>query len=222
MRMRFRWKRWLIGWGIVAILLIIGYLAGGCASQQDQSTPISQRPRLDLRATVEARTPAPPTSTASPVPSPTTEPTTTATPEPPAATPAPLEVFTPTIEADVYATSGPSLIVFRVPENEYDFETRHIIGLDDSATANVDISFDTTYGEYIVEIASPDALETPEEDVGVFIGDTEADFCGDPQPVLTVNEPTEGARWKPTRWWCSLSAPGKGQNDIHVFPVPKE
>ena len=45
-----------------------------------------------------------------------------------------------------------------------------------------------------MEITSHDSLEMPDEDVGVFIGDKEADFCGDPQPVLTVNKLIDGAK----------------------------
>ena len=121
----------------------------------------------------------------------------------------------------MYEVSGPSHVVFKVPANEYNFTDRHIIGLDDAATKDVQITVKEIDGEYVVDISSPDALETPDEDVGVFVGDVEADFCGDPQPVLTVNEPLDGAKWKPTRWYCTPFG-GGGDDDIHVFPTLNE
>ena len=102
---------------------------------------------------------------------------------------------------------------------EYNFADRHIIGLDDAATKNVQITYSEAGGEYVVDISSPDALGTPEEDVGVFIGDVEADFCGDPRPVLTVLGPIDG-RWKPTRWHCTPF--GGGDDGVHVFPTLTE
>lgn len=171
-----------------------------------------------------------PTSTSTPEPTATPQPTQapvaqavspTPTPVSPTSTPAPVEIYTPTIEADVYRASGPSHIVFKVPMSEYNFTDRHVIGLDDAATSDVRVTINESGGEYIVDISSPDALETPKEDVGVFVGDVEADFCGDPQPVLTVNEPLDGAKWKPTRWHCTPSG-GGGDYDIHVFPILNE
>ena len=103
--------------------------------------------------------------------------------------------------------------------DEYDFASKHIVGLDDSATDDISITVRKLSDEYVVEISSPDALETVLEDVGVFVGDIEADFCGDPRPVLTINEPLAGARWKPTKWNCYLSGYGNSDDDIHVFPV---
>ena len=40
-------------------------------------------------------------------------------------------------------------------------------------------------------------------------------------PVLTVNEHLDGAKWKPTRWYCN---PFDGGADyyIHVFPTLNE
>ena len=226
MRIRFRWKRFLIGWGIVAALVGIGYLseqeiislpeAAITSEARETSTP---RPRLNLQATAEAETPSP-----SMQPARTAQAKRTATARqsvPPTSTPAPVELYTPTIEADVYEISGPSYIVFKVPVAEYNFADKHIIGLDDAATKDVQITVKEIDGEYVVDISSSDALETPDEDVGVFVGDVEADFCGDPQPVLTVNEPLDGANWKPTRWYCTPFG-GGGDDDIHMFPILDE
>lgn len=219
MRIRFRWKRFIIGWGIVVVLVGIGYLLEGCNSPEAISAPTVQTqsitptytPAPVTQAALSSPTPVPPTST--PVP-----PKSTPIPTP---TPAPVELYTPTIEADAYEVSGPSHIVFKVPVADYNFADRHIIGLDDAATKDVRITVKEINGEYIVDISSSDALETPDEDVGVFVGDVEADFCGDPQPVLTVNEPLDGAKWKPTRWYCTPFG-GGGDDDIHVFPTVDE
>ncbi len=59
---------------------------------------------------------------------------------------------------------------------------------------DVQVTYVEVEDKYVVEITSHDSLETPDEDVGVFIGDTESDFCGDPQPVLAVNKLIDGAK----------------------------
>ena len=208
MRIRFRWKRWLIGWGIVAICAGVVYLNDAGIIRLPEATPT---PLVQTKAPQPTRTPA--------LVSQVTAPRPTRTPLPkPTPTPAPVEIYTPTIEADVYEVSGPSHVVFRVPASEYNFADRHIIGLDDTATKDVLIKVKEIDGEYVVDISSSDALETPDEDVGVFVGDAEADFCGDPQPVLTVNEPLDGAKWKPTRWYCTPFGGGV-DDDVHVFPI---
>ena len=189
-------------------------------SELSKSLDTSPTPLVKTKAPQPTRTPALVSQATAPRPTPTSlQPT--STPSVPTATPAPVELYTPTIEADVYEVSRPSHIVFRVPASEYNFADRHIIGLDDSDTKDVQITIKEINGEYVVDISSPDALETPDEDVGVFVGDVEADFCGDPQPVLTVNEPLDGAKWKPTRWYCTPFG-GGGDDDIHVFPTLSE
>ena len=206
---------------VVAIIVLFGYREGELLKRaglmsDGTPTPVTAPPPTRLVSKSPRVTPAPvATKALTPAPTPT--------PSLPTPTPSPVEVYTPTLEAEVYEVSGPSRIVFRVPAKEYNFASRHLIGLDDAATDNVSIEHRSEGDEYVVYIGSPDALETPEEDVGVFVGDVEADFCGDPQPVLTVNEPLSGAKWKPTRWYCyPYSSDGPDDVDIHVFPTLRE
>ena len=119
-----------------------------------------------------------PTQTPTPASRPTPIPgtalqTPTSTPNP--ATPTPsssVDLYTDTIEALEYDLSGPSLVVFRVPTGEYDFESTHIVGIDDAATTtDLKIVVDHQGGVSTITISSPHALETPDEDAGVFIGD---------------------------------------------------
>ena len=217
MRIRFRFVLWAIVLAILAVGVGVIYLedAGVFSLSGMSEQPLSPATGEESAARTTP-TPIPvsviltPTTTPYPIARPTSTPT-----------PSPVEIYTPTIEADEYKVSGPSMVVFRVPTEDYDFASRHIIGLDDAATKDVTITLTTDGDEYVIRIESPDALETPDEDVGVFVGDVEADFCGDPQPVLTVNEPIDGARWKPTRWWCTPYG-GGGDNDIHMFPTLSE
>lgn len=197
-----------------AVGLVILAVFGGVVYLEDRGI-------IDLSEVSEQMS-APATRTAGSA-QPTTRPTAQPDPARTVPTPAPIEIYTPTIEATKYATSGPSHIRFRVPAEEYDFDSgrSHIIGLDDAATEDVSIAYSRDGNEYVVEIKSPDPLETSSEDVGVFIGDVGADFCGDPRPVLTVNEPIAGAKWKPTQWFCTPFG-GGGDDSVHQFPTLNE
>ena len=160
---RASWTAKIIWLVVVAVVIIVfGYrdgellkMAGQAIEKMSAAADERTSPVLDRRRSCPNSRPSPPcpwfagrSTPQTPTPAPSTA-------TPPTAAPAPVEIYTPTIEADVYATSGPSHISFRVSASEYDFTSKHIIGLDDAATKDVDIQADLANGEYTVNISSP-------------------------------------------------------------------